>query len=410
MLTALKNEFSLYKNSEILFILLAMLSSFLITGEASITKPVANSLFMEGFGVAFFPYVWIAVIPASFLVVTLYNMLVAKIGCFQMLFITLLAGVLVNLSTIAYVHEFWFWPFFFYIWKDIYIMLMFQQLWSVINSTIHLSKARYLYGLFFGFGGVGAVIASFIPGFLAMRVGTKQLLYFSLPYYALLLIAYYCLMRTRKKIENVESITFSETRYTDFFEGISLIKNSSLLRFILIIVISMQAISTLFDYQFNVFVASKYLTTNERTAFFGSFFGVLNTINVILQIFGSFFLIEMIGLKRCHIIIPVFLASALTSFLFFPSFGLISFTYGSAKALDYSIFGVVREMLYIPLSIDQKFKAKAVIDVFVYRSAKAIASLAILILPFLWIDYVSLTIFALWITAVLARYKPVPSL
>ena len=164
------------------------------------------------------------------------------------------------------------------------------------------------------------------------------------------------------------------------------------------------------DYQFNIYVSSFLTTTNERTAYFGWFFGVVNIVNVTLQLFGSFFLIELIGLKRSHLSIPVFLASSLLGFLVFPSFGLIAFTYGSIKALDYSIFGVIKEMLYIPLSIDQKFKAKAVIDVFMYRSAKAIASLAILVLPLWWIDYVSLSILAIWITAVAARFRHVPNL
>jgi AAA family ATP:ADP antiporter len=408
MFTALKEELKKYKGFEFFFIILAMLSSFLITAEASITKPVAHSLFMEAFGVAFFPYVWIAVIPASFLVVTIYNMLVVKIGCFRMLFFTVLAGAIVNVTTASYVHDFQTWPFFFYIWKDIYIMLMFQQLWSVINSTVHLAKARYLYGLFFGFGGLGSMLASMIPGFLAMRVGTEKLLYFSLPFFLFLLLAYYFLMRARQRIDQVETIAFSQNRVSDFFEGISLIKNSSLLRFILLIVVAMQAASTLLDYQFNIFVSNFLTTTNERTAYFGWFFGLVNIMNVLLQVFGSFFLIELIGLKKCHMSIPVFLASSLLSFLFFPSFGLIAFTYGSIKALDYSIFGVVKEMLYIPLSIDQKFKAKAVIDVFLYRSAKAIASLAILVLPIFWIDYVTMAIFTIWITAVATRFRHVP--
>jgi len=48
------------------------------------------------------------------------------------------------------------------------------------------------------------------------------------------------------------------------------------------------------------------------------------------------------------------------------------------KSLDFSVFGVVKEMLYIPLKPDEKFRAKAVIDVFAYRSSKAVASLLIL--------------------------------
>jgi AAA family ATP:ADP antiporter len=408
MFTAIKAEFRNYRGFEFSFIVLAMLTSFLITAEASITKPVAHSLFMEAFGVEFFPYVWAAVIPLSFLIVAIYNFLVAKIGCFAMLFLTVVMGAIVNISTAIFVHEYNSWPFFFYIWKDVYIMLMFQQLWSVINSTVNIAKARYLYGLFFGFGGLGSMLASMIPGLLAVKVGTEKLLYFSLPFYLFLLLSYFFLIRVRKKIEHVESITFKQSNMSDFFSGITLIKGSSLLRFILLIVISMQAASTLLDYQFNVYVSKWLTSTNERTAYFGWFFGLVNIMNVLLQLFGSFFLIELIGIKRSHISIPAFIASALVSFLVFPSFGLIAFTYGSIKALDYSIFGVVKEMLYIPLSIDQKFKAKAVIDVFIYRSSKAIASLAIIVLPAFMIDYTTLAILIIWITAVLARFKHVP--
>jgi len=51
------------------------------------------------------------------------------------------------------------------------------------------------------------------------------------------------------------------------------------------------------------------------------------------------------------------------------------------KACDFSLFGVLKEMLYIPLSQEEKFQAKAIIDVFAYRSAKAVASCLILLLP-----------------------------
>jgi ATP/ADP translocase len=50
------------------------------------------------------------------------------------------------------------------------------------------------------------------------------------------------------------------------------------------------------------------------------------------------------------------------------------------KSIDFSLLGVIREMLYVPLKLDEKFRAKAIIDVFAYRSAKAIVSLGTLIL------------------------------
>ena len=46
-------------------------------------------------------------------------------------------------------------------------------------------------------------------------------------------------------------------------------------------------------------------------------------------------------------------------------------------------------MLYLPLKNEEKFKAKAIIDVFAYRSSKAVASLIIIALQVLQLDPIS---------------------
>ena len=43
--------------------------------------------------------------------------------------------------------------------------------------------------------------------------------------------------------------------------------------------------------------------------------------------------------------------------------------------MDYSIFRGAKELLYIPLSYDAKYRAKELIDVFAYRFGKGAASL-----------------------------------
>ena len=52
------------------------------------------------------------------------------------------------------------------------------------------------------------------------------------------------------------------------------------------------------------------------------------------------------------------------------------------KSLDHSLFGIGREMLYVPLTQEEKFHAKAVIDVFAYRSAKALAAFLLLFVQY----------------------------
>ena len=82
-----------------------------------------------------------------------------------------------------------------YIWKDLYIMLMFQQFWSILHSKTKMSRAKYLYGFLFGIGGLGSLFGSLIPGFFATKFGSESILFFSLPIYSVFIIAYYFLLK-----------------------------------------------------------------------------------------------------------------------------------------------------------------------------------------------------------------------
>lgn len=64
-------------------------------------------------------------------------------------------------------------------------------------------------------------------------------------------------------------------------------------------------------------------------------------------------------------------------------------------------------MLYIPLKTEEKFQAKAVIDVFVHRSAKAVIALGILALNLFvgkdllsWVTPVAAGVLTLWLAVV----------
>ena len=94
------------------------------------------------------------------------------------------------------------------------------------------------------------------------------------------------------------------------------------------------------------------------------------------------------------------------------TFAFITYGFSVIKTFDYSIFNIIKEMLYVPLKTDEKFKAKAIIDVFAYRSAKALASVFVIgmqvlspaKLPFAY-SWGPLTLFLVWIFAVFMFLK-----
>ncbi len=357
-------------HGEKLFLLFAMLSGFFITAEYAITKPTSNSIFLAHYNVSLYPYAWLLTIPLNLLVVTFYNRFLERFGCFRMFLTTVFTTMGINGVCALFVKEHPSLAFFLYIWKDIYVMLMFQQLWSVIHTKTSLNKAKYLYGVLFGVSGIGAIFGSTVPGFFAVKMGSEHLLLLTIPLYLLFIGAYYAML---KRSEGGLPTTPEKTQ-----GGFQLIKSSQPLKFILLIVILMQLSTTIMDYQFSSFLQERFPSQDLRTEFYGRLWGMINIFKLCLQFFATFLLVQFLGMRRSHFVVPGVLFGNAILTLFNPSFAFATYSFSVIKTFDYSIFNILKEMLYVPLKTEEKFKAKAVIDVFAYRSAKGLASLFVI--------------------------------
>jgi AAA family ATP:ADP antiporter len=415
--TALRRELTSLTSTEKVFILCAMLCSFLISADYAIVRPVSNSVFISAYSSAWFPYAWLAAVPLNLIVVALYNKYLPRLGCFKM-FLSF-GGVVtaVAIFSACFLKQIPWLPFFFYIWKEVYIMLMFQQLWSVIHTTISLERAKYLYGILFGVGALGSVTGSMIPSFLAVKMGSESLLLANLPIFLLLIGAYFYLTQiTTPHNLKIEDQT-NRMPAGALKHGIQLILRSKLLLFILLIVIFMQVSSSLIEYQFNHFLERTIAEKDLRTQYIARILVMVHSATLALQFFGSFLLIQFLGIRRSHFVLPMLLCLNSIGCLFFPAFAMISLSYITIKCFDFSLFGVIKEMLYIPLQPDEKFRAKAVIDVFAYRAAKAVASFLILAFQILaiveiqsFLSWTSILIFVIWCVTAARMLRGAPIL
>ncbi len=387
-----------------------MLSAFLICGEYAITRPTSNALFLTGFSSHAYPWVWLATVPLNFFVVYLYNRFLPKIGPLKMLWTFVLITIFVNVSSGVLYSTFPQLIFFQYAWKDIYVLFMLKQLWSMIHSTIPPTKAKYLYGCIYGMGTIGAISGSSIPAFLAPFLGSERILLFTLPVYSLLLLAYtMAYLRSGVNQSNFEKDLSHDPRPK---EAISLIFRSPILIAILLLVVLMQVSVGLMEYRFDVHLERNVLDKDLRCAYCGQMIGIINILSLLFQFIGGFLVVRTLGVRGSHFLIPIMLGLCAVLSLSIPTFAIISFSYVFLKAVDFSLFGVIREMLYVPLQLDAKFRAKAIIDVFAYRTSKALTSLAILLLQsflgvFLLesIGYISIAVFAGWILTVAILFR-----
>lgn len=386
--------------SEKFFIFFAMMSVFLVTAEYGITRPASQSLFITLFSSKMIPWVWLATIPLNLSVISLYNRFLSRLGPVKLLCMIAGSTIFINGLSALMIPFFPFWIILQFAWKDIYILLMLKQVWSLIHSTIPSAKAKYLYGLIYGVGTIGSILGSLIPGLCAVNLGSEQLYFFTLPLYGLLIFAY-------SKAFSHSLYAPEEIKQTKEKHPFSMVGKSPYLLCVLALVVLMQITVGLMEYQFNAHLELNILEKDLRTQYVGQMMGYVNLLSGLLQFVGSFILIHTLGVRGSHLTVPLILLANAATLIYFPSFALVSFAFVFIKAVDFSLFGVIREMLYIPMKLDEKYRAKAVIDVFAYRSSKALVSACILGLQFFsstnllpWASIAGVVVLFVWLLTV----------
>lgn len=386
------------------FLFCVMLSVFCINCEYGMTRPASNGLLLTYFSAEMIPWIWLATVPLNLLVIMLYNRFLGKVGPIKMLGLVAATTILINGVTPFLMLHFPAWILFQFAWKDIYILLMFKQVWSLIHSSSIAPKAKFWYGIIYSMGTLGAVFGSLVPSFLAVKLGSSQLLFLTLPMYLILFLSY----RKAALLQQPSSISLKEVRDpTRLSEGFSIIRKSPFLTAILLLVLLMQMSVGLIEFQFNGFLERTIQELDLRTQYIGRIGSLINIASGLLQLIGAGAMVHFLGVRNSHLAIPLMLLGNLVMLFFFPSFALLSFAFLFTKAVDFSLFGVLREMLYIPLKTEEKFQAKAVIDVFVHRSAKAVIALGILALNLFvgkdllsWVTPVAAGVLTLWLAVV----------
>lgn len=341
-------------------------ASFLLCGYEFI-RAVSNSLFIELYTAENLPRVMAAVPPGVLLILYIYGRLLSRVGATRTLAITsILSAALIFGCYLGLSSGRRFAAAIIYVFREAYIVLIIEQFWSFVNSTLTSQQAKTINGPFCAVASVGSVVGGLLVGRWAVPLGTETLLLFtagSLIPAAFFGVIAYNLAGEPKPSPAEEGGKLGHLGLKTFFR-------SKYLLFIALLILSTQVMSTVLDLRFNGMVEVEITEKNTRTAYFGNFYATLGAISAILQLLVVPFALRFISLRIIHIGIPVVhLLNGLVLTLK-PSLRTSASAYLTFKALDYSLFRAAKELFYMPLSYDERYRAKQIIDSFVYRFAK----------------------------------------
>ena len=156
------------------------------------------------------------------------------------------------------------------------------------------------------------------------------------------------------------------------FAGVGLVLRSGYLLSIVSIVGLYELVSTVLDFQFTSAVTTFSSDPVARDQNFATVYATTNWLSMIVQLFLTSFVMRRFGLTTALLVLPCAMAIASTGFVLVPSLVFGALLSISDNGFSYSINQSSKEALYVPTSVEEKYQAKAVIDMFVQRFAKAL--------------------------------------
>jgi AAA family ATP:ADP antiporter len=140
---------------------------------------------------------------------------------------------------------------------------------------------------------------------------------------------------------------------------------------IALFVILLSWVSTFLYLEQQAFVAKVFTTRDERTRFFSDVDFWVQTFSLITQLFVFGRLFKWKGLRPMLVSVPLLMTAGYAVFALVPTFAVLVGVYAVRRVGEYAITRPCRDSLYTVCTREEKYKAKSLIDTFIYRGGDA---------------------------------------
>ena len=396
--------------------LLMFLYSFLAMTSYNIIKPLGRSTFMSSWGADNLPYVQLAMgifigfimhayvktislVPRRWTIPATQAGLMALILVFWVLFTTMFRD--------------WV-PAAFYVLTLILGILLISQFWTLANDIYDPRQAKRVFGFVGAGSSLGGAMGSGLTRFLVEKVGTNTMLLIGAGTLAACLAIVVFILRREKGAGTSDAARAVEEEGVSGGEAIQLLGSSRHLQVIALVIAFAAIGAAIIEQQLNMATAlAKGVKNTTGIAAFLAEVGLYTSIiGFVINLALTSRIHRVMGIGFALLVLPMSLGSTALIMLFNRGLWAPALARVMDTSLRYSLDKTSREVLFLPLPADLKYRAKPFIDVTVDRVSKGLGALLILVLIKDWglgltwqqLSYASLTMVGLWVlTTIRAR-------
>jgi AAA family ATP:ADP antiporter len=267
----------------------------------------------------------------------------------------------------------------FFVWVGIFSISLIAQFWSYANDICSREAGDRLFPIITIGMTAGAPLGSVMAGRLFGAGVQPQVI---LQVSAVLLLASLILYLLVNRRETRRTVVAKPALAAG--NGFQLVFRSQYLKLIAILIVLLNVVNTTGEYLIANLISAEAdaLAAGspgfDKGVFIGAYYGSyqfwVNVVALTLQAFVTSRLVKHQGLRGALLVLPLIALGGYAVIAAGVSFAVVRWVKTAENATDYSIMNTARQLLWLPTTREEKYKAKQAIDTFFMRGGDLLSA------------------------------------
>lgn len=266
----------------------------------------------------------------------------------------------------------------FFVWFSVFNLFSVMVFWAVLADRFTLEQSKRFFSLIAAGGTLGAIFGPWLASKLVVPFGTPMLLLVAGVFLLLAIIAARGLMLVKS---DQSGLVGNEVKAADqmvigghAWGGFHAVFGSRYLLGIAFYVVILAIVMTFIYFTRMQMVAAMQDDLNKRTELFAYLDMITQISTLVLQMSITGWLMKRVGVSVTLALLPLTVLFGFIGLAIVGSLVMVVILDAMVKAVERAVMRPARETLFTVVSREDKYKAKAFIDTFVYRGGDVIGA------------------------------------
>ena len=359
--------------SEVKAVLLSMFYFLFLFGSYSVVKPVRDAMGTV-YGVKHLQELFTVTLIASLVFSPLYAGLASRMKLSTFLpwvygFVAVSIFAFCALFVSGRYEDRWI-AAAFYVWVSTFNLLIISVFWTFMADIFSREQAKRLFGFIAAGGTIGSIVGPAIATD-AKVLGNNGLMLIAAGGFIVTAVLVTMLAKEKEKLRSqgaeAQHTTLNHRLGGNPLDGFMLLLRSRYLLLLALFLLLMTWISTIVYFQLGDLITKAFDSKEARTQAYATIDLTVNSLAVVVQLFGTGRIIKRFGVQTGLLLNPVIMVIAFLAVAFSPVLMILGGIQIVRRVAEYAVAKPTREMLFTVVDQESKYKAKNVIDTVVYR-------------------------------------------